>query len=242
MNDSGLIKTTKFSNPRYIGDPINAIKIFNDKEVDELVLLDVDATVLGKSPNYDLIKNIASECFMPLAYGGGIKSIDEAKKIFKLGIEKVIINAAAVKNPSLIKELSSIYGSQSVVVSIDYKKNRWGKCKVYIYRGKTCTNFDPVEFAIKMEEFGAGELLCTSINNEGLMKGYENNISLKISDSVRIPVIINGGAGSINDIADVVNNSSISAAAVGSLFVYSGKTRAVLINYFSRKEMNTKLI
>lgn len=233
----GLYKTVQFKKPGYVGDPINAIKIFNDKEVDELVFLDITATEKKKDPNFNLIKDIASECFMPLAYGGGISTLDHAKRIFEIGVEKVALNNAAIQNPKLIEEIANIYGSQSVIVSIDYKKNIWGKIHVHGQRGKKSIGKWPEVFAKEMEQAGAGELLITNIDREGTWQGLDVKVIKKIADTVDIPVIANGGAGMLQHIEDVIKNGGASAVTIGSMSVYQKQGLGVLINFPKRSDI-----
>jgi len=231
LRDDGLVKTVKFKKSTYIGDPINAVKIFNEKEVDELVFLDIDATRDGKEPPYHVIEDIATECFMPFCYGGGIKTIDQIRRIVASGAEKVAINSAAFLNPNLIKETSQIFGSSTIVVSIDYKKNVFGKETVYINGGKKNTKKDPVSYAIEMESLGAGELFLNCIDKDGVMRGYDLEMLTKVADAVTLPVIACGGAGNLNDFDLALNKAGASAAAAGSMFVFQGKKRGVLISY-----------
>lgn len=235
LDGNGLVKTKKFSDPKYIGDPINAVKIFNDKEVDEIILIDIYATKRGSQPNYALIKEIASECFMPLAYGGGIHTVEQAETLFQSGIEKIILNSEIVINPSIITELSNKYGSQAIVISIDVKKNFFGKYSIYINNGKKNTKIDPVEFAKRCENLGAGEIYLTSIDREGMMQGYDIEITKKIAKSINIPLIASGGAGNVIHMTEVVNEGFASAVTAGSLFVFHGKLRGVLINVPSKE-------
>jgi len=236
-----LIKTAKFSEPVYIGDPRNAVKIFNEKEVDELLLLDISATIKKKSPNFTLIKEIASECFMPIGYGGGIHSLKDVEQLFGCGVEKIILNSEAVANPNIIKDLSLRYGSQAIVVSIDVKKNFFGKYSIYIHNGKTNTKLNPIEFVRKCEDLGAGEICLTSIDHEGTMQGYDLLLTKSISKSTNLPVIASGGAGSIKDFVNVVTDGYASAVSAGSMFVFHGKLRGILINYPSQATLQTEL-
>lgn len=231
LKNSGLVKTIKFKDPTYVGDPLNAVKIFNEKEVDELIFLDIYATVENRTPNFDFIHDIATECFIPFGYGGGIRNIDEAGNLFNLGVEKIILNTYAVENPSFIKELSKTFGSQSIVISIDVKKRLLGNYEIFTHSGKNRIKLDPVHFAIQMEEMGAGEIFLNSIDKDGTMQGYDIQLIKKVSQSVNIPVIACGGAGKIDDFASAVKEGSASAVAAGSMFVFHGKLRAVLINY-----------
>ena len=237
INDSGLVKTVRFKNPSYVGDPINAIKIFNDKEVDELVLLDISASRIGKGPNFRLISEIASECFMPLGYGGGITSLKEIESLFKLGIEKVILNTIAYKNPDIVKEAIQIFGSQSIVVSVDVKKQWLGsKQIVYVLSGSENTKYSPLAYAKKMEELGAGELILNSIDQDGMMNGYDVSLIHSVSNSVSIPVVALGGAGSLNDFKKA-KEAGASALAAGSFFIFQKPHRAVLITYPNREQI-----
>jgi cyclase len=236
-SNNGLVKTVKFNHPKYIGDPINAIKIFNDKEVDELIFLDINATRLNQKPNFSLIKEIATECFMPICYGGGITSLEEIHKILYSGIEKVSINTAAYSNPNLIKQAANQFGNQSIVVSIDVKKNWRGKQYVYINNGTKNTNETSIEFAQKMEDLGAGELLINSIDKDGTYSGYDLDLIQAISEKVTIPIIACGGASAITDFKKAVEKGA-SAVAAGSMFVYYGELKSVLINYPSEYELD----
>jgi cyclase len=237
MIDSGLYKTVQFKKPGYVGDPINAIKIFNDKEVDELVFLDITATEKKKEPNFKLIEDIASECFMPLAYGGGISTLDQAKRIYEIGVEKIALNNAAIHNPKLIEDIANIYGSQAVIVSIDYKKNVWGKVLVHGQRGKKSIGKTPEVFAKEMEQAGAGELLITSIDREGTWQGLDVEVLKNITDKVDIPVIANGGAGNLQHVEAVVKQGGASAVTLGSMSVYQKQGLGVLINFPKRSDI-----
>lgn len=236
LKNGGLVKTIKFKNPKYVGDPINAIRIFNDKGVDELILLDITATIEGRKPPFKLISEIASECFMPLGYGGGIRDLKDIKEIFSLGVEKVIINTYALENPYFIKEASDLYGSQSIVVSIDVKKVFGGKYKVFIQNGRKKTLLNPIEFAIQMEKMGAGEIFLNSIDRDGTMKGYDIELVKMVAQSVNIPLIACGGADKVSDFFDAVKCGA-SGVSAGSMFVFHGKHRAVLINVPNEKEL-----
>lgn len=237
LQNYGLYKSVKFKDHRYIGDPINAIKIFNDKEVDELVFLDIQASVKKQEPNYQTISDIASECFMPLCYGGGIKSVRQIEKILYAGVEKVSLNTAAFENPKLVDEAAKEFGSSTIVVSIDVKRTLLSGYRVFTNSGKVDTKMNPVEYAIKMEELGAGELFVNSIDADGTMTGYNINLINKVTSAVGIPVIACGGAGSIKDMQDVVQEANASAVAAGSFFVFQGKHRAVLITYPNKEEL-----
>ena len=241
LKNNGLVKTIKFKAPTYVGDPINAIKIFNEKEVDELILLDISAAVEHTSPQFDVIEKIATECFMPVCYGGGIRDINTIKNIMSIGIEKVSISSYAVENPNFIKEAADKFGSQSIVVCIDVKKNLWGGYEVIIHNGTKITGIDPLNHAVKLEKMGAGELLINSVDRDGTMLGYDVELIKSIARNVGIPVIACGGAGKLSDIRDVIKTGGASSAAVGSLFVFHGKHRAVLISYPEPKDLEALL-
>lgn len=237
LKNKGLVKTIKFADPKYVGDPINAIKIFNDKGVDELVFLDITASVENKEPNFKLLAEIATECFMPLGYGGGVKNLAQIEQILSMGFEKVIINSEAGVNPNFIKQASDKYGSSTIVVSIDYKKNLFGKAEVFVKSGSKNLKVDPVNYAKEAERSGAGEILLTSIDREGSMKGYDLDLIKKVSGSVGIPVIASGGAGTVQDLISAVEEGHASAVSAGSMFVFHGKHRAVLINFPSEEDL-----
>lgn len=231
LHKGGLYKTEKFKKPTYIGDPINAIKIFNEKEVDELMFLDIDASVQNAEPNYKMIEDIASECFMPLCYGGGVKNIEQMKKIYALGVEKVSLSSQAVLKSNLIKEASDIFGNQSVIVTVDIKKDFWGKQKVFINNGKKNTKLNPVDFIKQVETLGAGEIVINLVDNDGVMKGYDIELMKEIKSNTNLPVIALGGAGNLNHIKEVFQSSHVDAVACGSMFVYQGSLKGVLISY-----------
>ena len=241
VHDKGLVKTVKFKSPRYVGDPINAVRIFNEKQVDELTVLDIDATKENREPDYKMIKKLASDCRMPLCYGGGVKTVDQAQKIFSLGVEKIAISSEAVKNPELITEISKRVGSQSVVVVIDVKKKTFGGYEVYTHNGRKSTGINPVKFTEKLQELGAGELVLNFIDNDGVMNGYNFNYVEKIREVTTLPLTILGGAGSLEHIGELINEFGIIGASAGSLFVFKGVYKAVLINYPSQAEKD-KLI
>lgn len=232
VHNKGLVKTTKFKNPKYVGDPINAVKIFNEKEVDELIVLDIDASVYGYEPNYKLIEHLAVECRMPLCYGGGIKTVKQAQNIFNLGVEKISISSIAIENPSIITELADRVGKQSVVVVLDIKKKALSsKYEVFIHNGKKGTGLDPVTFVSELQRLGAGEVVINSIDQDGVMSGYDLNILKQIREKISIPLTVMGGAGNFEDISKIISEFGIIGVAAGSLFVFKGKFRAVLINY-----------
>jgi len=240
LHQGGLVKTIKFKNPVYVGDPMNAVKIFNEKEIDEIVILDIDASRDKRGPDMQQVREIAGEAFIPLAYGGGISSVEHVKELFYIGVEKVILNYQAIHNPSLITEAAKLVGSQSVVASIDVKKNLFGNYKVYTKNGTENTNEDPVEFAKKMQDAGAGEIFLNVIERDGTFGGYDLDLLKKVSSGLNIPLIICGGAGSVDDFKQAVQHGA-SAVAAGSLFVFQRPHRAVLISYPSQDELKAKL-
>ena len=231
VQNKGLVKTVQFKNPKYVGDPINAVRIFNEKESDELMVIDIDATRNNLEPDYRMIEYLASECRMPLCYGGGVKNIEQAQRIFSLGVEKIAISSAAVDNPKLVSEMAQKVGSQSVVVVLDVKKKLLGGYNLYTLNGEKNTGKEPVEFARQMEQLGAGEIIINSIDNDGVMKGYDLTIIDKIRNCISVPLTVLGGAGSIQDIGNLIHKYGIIGAAAGSLFVFKGVYKAVLINY-----------
>jgi cyclase len=237
LKGRGLVKTVRFKDPKYVGDPLNAVKIFNDKEVDELVFLDITATVENRKPQFDLIADIATECFMPFGYGGGIRSIDDAKRILKLGAEKIVVNTFALENPGFIQKASEVFGSQSVVVSMDVKRRPSGDYVLYSHSGTRNTGIDPIKFAKRIEELGAGELFVNSIDRDGTMQGYDIELIKSISENVDLPVIACGGAGKLQDLQEATFAGKASAVSAGSMFVFHGPHRAVLINYPSQADL-----
>lgn len=232
IRDKGLVKTVKFKDPKYVGDPLNAVKIFNEKEVDELMVIDIDATVDGREPDYDMIEKLASECRMPFCYGGGISSAAQASKIISRGVEKVALSSAAILNPGLVREIADEIGSQSVVVVLDVKKKMFSaRHELFIHNGKKSTGIDAVEFAQRLEQLGVGEIVINSIDQDGVMKGYDMAIADKIRSAVTVPLTLIGGAGSMDDIGALIARFGIIGAGAGSLFVFKGTYKAVLINY-----------
>jgi cyclase len=240
LKKGGLVKSVRFKNHKYVGDPINAVKIFNDKEIDEIVILDIDATVEKRGPNMKQVKEIAGEAFIPLAYGGGISTIDEIKKLFYLGIEKVVLNYQAFTNPSLIGEAAKLVGSQSVVVSIDVKKNIFGKYRVYVKNGAESTGMDPLAFALKMQQVGAGEIFLNDIDRDGTYRGYNLELIESLSRTLTIPLIACAGASTTSDFSKAII-SGASAVAAGSMFVFQRPHNAVLISYPSQEELKKEL-
>jgi imidazole glycerol-phosphate synthase subunit HisF len=238
LRNNGLVKTIKFRESVYIGDPINAVKIFNEKEVDELIFLDIDASRKDNEPSFDLIRNIASECFMPFAYGGGIRSLEQIEKIIKSGAEKIVINTEAFQQKNFVRKAVEQFGSSTIVVSMDIKKSLFDSYSVYIKGGTRNTGKNPVEYAREMEDSGAGEIFLNSIDRDGVMEGYDLEMIRKISGAVKIPVIACGGAGKLDDFRLAIQQGGASAVAAGSFFVFHGRRRAVLITYPSYTEIS----
>ena len=232
VHDGGLVKTVAFKEPKYVGDPINAVKIFNEKEADELIVLDIDATVNKAEPDYKLIAQLAAECRMPLCYGGGVRTAEQAKRIVGLGVEKVAISAAAIEDPSLISRIATEIGSQSVVVVLDVKKRALSKeYDVWTHNGRKNTRKSVLDVALDTQARGVGEIVINSIENDGQMKGYDLVLAQRVRQALRVPMTILGGAGSLADISSLVQACGVIGAAAGSLFVFKGTYRAVLINY-----------
>jgi len=237
VHNGGLIKTVQFKNPKYVGDPINAVKIFNEKEVDELMVLDIDASTNGKEPNYALIENLAFECRMPLCYGGGIKTVQQASRIFSLGVEKIAISSLALEDLGIVADIAHEVGRQSVVVVLDVKEDNKGPVyTVYKKNGTINTYIDPIGFCKKLEDIGVGEIVINSIDRDGTMAGYDMSLIHQVRDVVSIPLTALGGASSLDDIGQLIHEYGIIGAAAGSLFVFKGKFRAVLINYPTQSE------
>ncbi len=231
IDNEVLVKTTNFKNKKYIGDPSNTVRIFNELEVDELIVLDISDDRFNKTPNYKLLQDMSSQSFMPLTYGGGINNIDKAKKIFDLGFEKISINTQTFKKPELLPELARIFGSQAIICSIDYKKILFGGNQVFIKNGIEKTNLNVKEWALKLEENGAGEILLTSIDNEGTWNGMDKNTINEIAENIKIPVIAHGGVGKMDDIKNILLETKAMAVAIGSYVVYQNKGMGVLINF-----------
>ncbi len=240
LKNNGLVKTTRFGQPVYIGDPINAVRIFNDKEVDELMLLDITATNEKKDINYLKLEEIVSEAFMPIGYGGGIHKLSQIEKLFKLGIEKVIINTAAYSEPKIIKEASNIFGSQSIVVAVDIKKDLWGKYRLFSNAGQKKQNVNAEDFLKKVVDFGSGEIYLNNIDKDGTMTGYDLELINKFSQLFEVPLIASGGAGKIEDFAEAIK-AGASAVSAGAMFVFQGVHRAVLISYLKYEEFEKML-
>jgi cyclase len=237
LSGAGLVKTVRFRKPTYLGDPINIARIFNDKEVDELILLDIQATPEGRGPRLEVVASLASECFMPLCYGGGVRTLEEMRALYAAGVEKVAINTRAVEDPLFVRRAAEAFGSQGVVVAIDVGHGWLGGRRVLVRGGRKRTRLDPAEHARRMEEMGAGEVLLTSVDRDGTMAGYDLALVKDVARAVSIPVVACGGAGSVADLGRVVRAAGAAAAAAGSLFVFSGPNRAVLVSYPSPEQL-----
>ena len=237
VRNGGLVKTVRFGTAKYVGDPLNTVRIFNEKEVDELAVFDIDATVESREPDYRLIEHLAIECRMPLCYGGGVKTVEQIQRIVGLGVEKIAISAAAVLNPGIVREAALRVGSQSIVVVMDVKRRGWlQKAEVVTHNGERATGLAPVEFAVHCEELGAGEIVINSVDRDGTMKGYDLDVVRGVRGATSLPVTAVGGAGSHADLASLIGEFGIIGAGAGSLFVFKGKYRAVLVNYPTREE------
>lgn len=237
IHEGGLVKTQGFANPKYVGDPINAVRIFNEKEADELMVLDIDASARGVEPNYALIRNLANECRMPLCYGGGVHSVAQVERIIQLGVEKVALSSAAIRNPQLITDAATRVGSQSVVVVIDVKRTGLlRRPEIFLANGSMATGIAPGEFVQELALRGAGEVVVNAIDRDGMMQGYDLELMALIRKSTSLPITALGGAGSLADLGALIQKFGIIGAGAGSLFVFKGKYRAVLINYPSRSE------
>lgn len=234
VHQGGLVKTQGFKEPKYVGDPINAVRIFNEKEADELMVLDIDATVNKVTPDFSLIAKLAAECRMPLCYGGGVTTAEQAARIVDMGVEKVAVSAAAIVNPSLLTEIAAAVGRQSVVAVLDVRKRTGLFAKGYelcTHNGKTVHKLDPVTFAKQLQDAGAGEIVINSVDRDGLMQGYDLGLAMQFKQALKVPITFLGGAGTLEHMSELVSNLGLVGAAAGSLFVFKGKYRAVLINY-----------
>jgi cyclase len=241
LRGEGLVKTRKFRDAAYVGDPINAIRIFNEKEVDELMFLDIAASREGRGPSLRIIQDFASECFMPVGYGGGIRSLADAQQVLALGIEKIVVNTLALRRPELVAEIATKFGSQAVVVSIDAQQRRPSGYEVIAAGGTQKTGLEPAAYARRMVSLGAGEILITSIDRDGTQSGYDLTLVREVADSVSVPVIACGGAANLTHFGEAANEGHASAVAAGSMFVFHGKHRAVLISYPAREELERVL-
>ena len=239
--DGGLVKTVKFRNPTYVGDPINAVKIFNELEVDELIFLDIGAARVRSSPDFELVTRLASECFMPFTYGGGVTSVEHMRRLHGIGIEKVAVNTAALENPELISDAARIFGSQAVMASIDASKGLLGGHRVHSRGATRKTRWDAVAWAKQMEAAGAGEILLTSVDRDGTWSGYDLALLRSVTEAVRIPVIACGGAGSVADLKSAIDDGGASAVAMGSMVVYQKRGFGVLINFPGQAQLSQLL-
>lgn len=235
LQDEGIVKTKSFKHPVYLGDPINAVRIFNEKEVDELVIADISVTKNGVVPHFKWIEEIVSEAFMPIGYAGGIDNLDTIKRLFTLGIEKVILNSFSF-NYNLISAAANIYGNQSIVVCIDVKKSLFGNYIIYTHSGQKKQSTELLAHAQNVVEAGAGEIIIQSIDKEGTMSGFDITLTRNVADSVDVPIVALGGASCLKDLKKVIRDGGASAAAAGSIFVFKSKERGVLINYPSKSE------
>jgi cyclase len=242
LRGESLVKTVQFDKFGYIGDPANTCRIFNELEVDELAFLDITVSVENREPNLKILQEISNECFMPLSYGGGIRSVDSAERILGIGFEKVILNTYPFENPRIISETAKAFGSQSVIIAIDVKKSFWGKYEVFSLSGSVNQKKSPIEWAKEVENLGAGEILLTSIDREGTWKGFDIELVQQVADAVSIPVIAHGGAGNVGHIGDVVKKGHASAVALGSMVVYQAKGMGVLVNFPDKEELEKILV
>ena len=241
LRGTGFYKTVRFKDPVYLGDPMNILRIFNEKEVDEIVIFDIAATPQTQEPNYSLLQDMASECFMPLAYGGGIRNLDQMKKLFRIGFEKVVVNSSAFDGPELLQKAAQIFGSQSVVVCIDVKKSAFGSYEAVAVGARRQTGWKPEEWAKHVAGLGVGEIIINSVDHDGTMQGYDIPLLRRVADAVKVPVIASGGAGKVQDFAAAIKDGHASACAAGAMFVFQGRHRAVLINVPSPKEVEAAL-
>lgn len=239
LRNNELVKTTQFKKDKYVGDPINAIKIFNDKEVDELIVLDIDASKNNTEPNYELIESFASECFMPICYGGGVKTLEQMKKIFRLGIEKISINTGNLESYDLVKEAIETFGAQSIVLSIDIKKSLFGSYYIYNHAKKRKAKQTLDQYLDDIDKLGVGELFINSVDNDGMQKGYDLQLIKKVESKVSMPLVVCGGASSLDDFKTVKDNCKVSGLAAGSFFVFHGPFNAVLISYPKYQDLRT---
>jgi cyclase len=241
MRQNGFVKSRNFKDFTYLGDCFNIVRLFNEKEADELLLLDINATPTNSAPRFDFLHELAGECFMPVAYGGGVKTVEDMRRLFREGFEKVSINTEAVKTPNLIKDAVYEFGSQSIIVSIDVRRKVFNRYEVYINGGRDGTGLDPVTVAKRATDLGAGEILLNSIERDGTMQGYDIEIIKKVADAISVPLIACGGAGSLSHFQNAFHKGGASAVAAGSFFVFTGKHRAVLITYPSQNELREEV-
>lgn len=238
LRNGGLVKTERFANPKYIGDPINAVKIFNEKEVDELLLLDITSTRENKAPNFGLIEEIVSEAFMPVAYGGAVRTVEDASRLLSLGVEKIALNTAALLNLSLVTALKDRYGAQCVVGVVDVKKKLLGGYAVHSHAGVKTPYADPVAWAQQLVAAGAGEILLQSVDRDGTMSGFDIELLSRLKNKLGVPLVAAGGAGTVEHMKRAFASCELSGLAVGARFVFQGPLRGVLINYLTRRELD----
>ena len=236
LRSGGLYKTRRFSNEKYVGDPVNAVRIFNEREVDELSIVDMVAARRSSVPDFELLRDIASEAFMPMSYGGGVSTTDVVHELVTLGYERVIVNSAAVRNPDLITDIVDRFGTSTLIASIDVRKDLLGRYRVYINGGQEKTSLSPADWATELARRGAGEILLTSIDRDGEMVGYDLTLLKQVASSVHVPVIVSGGAGHLEHFREAVD-AGASAVAAGSFFVFHGRHKAVLISYPPRRQL-----
>jgi cyclase len=241
LKDGGLVKTVRFKRPVYIGDPINTVRIFNELEVDELAFLDIGASLEGRSPDLGMLQQIADECFMPLSYGGGIRDVATGERILQIGFEKLILNSAVLENPQLISDLARRFGSQAIIVSIDVTRDLLGRYRIVSHSATRTHGKTPVDWAREVERLGAGELLLTAVHREGTWQGFDVALTAQVTQAVGVPVIANGGAGSVADIGEVVAAGGASAVALGSLVVYQSRGMGVLVNFPDKSALTRAL-
>lgn len=241
LRNESLVKTVRFGKFTYVGDPCNTVRIFNELEVDELIFLDITATREKRAPNLRVLADIANECFMPLGYGGGIRSLEDAKKVFDIGFEKIAINSYAIEQPQLISQLAAHYGNQAVIASIDVKRDLWRHHQVYAHSGASVSIKDPVQWAQEVEARGAGEILLTSVDQEGTWDGFDVELIRRVTDTVTIPVIAHGGAGTVAHIGAAVKQGNASAVALGSMVVFQKKGMGVLVNFPDQQQLEREL-
>jgi imidazole glycerol-phosphate synthase subunit HisF len=231
FKNQGLVKTVRFGDEVYVGDPVNAVKIFNEKQCDELIILDITATKQKKGINFKLVEEIATECFMPLSYGGGISDLHQVEKLLKLGIEKVILNSVLIYCPSFMKEAVKSFGSSTIVASIDIKLNMLGQYRLFSHAGYDVRRIDLTQFVEEIVDSGVGEVMITSVDRDGTMSGYDLQLALTVTGKIGVPVVFCGGAKDFDNIKELLTSTNINAAAAGSLFVFHGRHRGVLISY-----------
>lgn len=242
VDEDGMVKTVRYKDPDYVGDPINIINLFNRFEVDEIALLDIGATRGKRPPPFELIERLASECWVPLSYGGGIRTFEDARMILSIGVEKVVMGTIAADDPDVVTRAATTFGNQAIIISIDARSTRDGTYEVFVESGLRAVGMDPVAAARRAEELGAGEILLNAIDRDGTMEGYDLELIRSVTSAVRIPVIASGGAGDRTDLARPIREAGAAAVAAGSLFVYQGRERGVLVNYPARDQLERLMV